>query len=87
MLTQVYQVSSSFAGSFFVLLREDDCNITMSMTTVRLLMDGKFMPVYSNASSSQLFLPDDEDITLIDTVPEEQAFDFLKLYMTLLGET
>ncbi len=87
MLVHVYRVESASVGIFYILLREDDYSITMSLDSVQLIREHhKAQPTFCNTVSDNVFAENDKEIQLLDTMPEEEVFPYLKVYTTLIGE-
>ena len=86
MLVQIYRVKSSDFRTFYILLREDDHNLTMSMSTVTQVVSGLINePAYSSNTNVMLFLEDDLEVMLLNTVPHDEVFPYINLHATLVG--
>ena len=87
MLAQVYRIDSAWSGIFYILLREDDQSLTMSLNTVNRVKNGtKEVPNYIDVDAHTLFLDDDKEISLLDTLPVDDALGFIKMYTMITGE-
>ena len=87
MLVHVYRVIAEQDRVFYVMLREDDYSITLSLRTVnRIRNDETELPVFTDVAVYALFLDEDDEIKLVDTVPQEEVSGFLKMYAMMIGE-
>ncbi len=87
MLVQLYRIVTVSSTIYYILLREDDYNITLSLRTVNRIRSGiSHRPNFTDAVSHTLFMFSDTEITPLGTVPEEEAFGFLDFYATLMGD-
>ncbi len=86
MLVQVYRVKSSDFRTYYILLREDDHNLTLTMSTIVQVKSGLINePSYSSNTNVILFLEDDLEVLLLDTVPHEEVFPYINLHTMLVG--
>ncbi len=88
MLVQVYRVKSTYDSMFYVLIREDDCFVTVGTIVIEQIKNGERHLAYSDKPDNvtELFLPNDKEIELVDTLEEEEVESFLVLYTTLNGD-
>ncbi len=87
MLAHVYRIKSCWSGIFYVMVREDDLSLTMSLNTLNRVRNGtREAPKYIDVECHTLFLDDDREIVLLDTIPVDDVFGFIQIYTMLTGE-